>query len=49
MATTYGGERDASTTFARNATPTATPETKTDVTGFPAKGTVLGYRYLGGI
>jgi hypothetical protein len=49
MATTYGGERDASTTFARNATPAPAPETKTDVTGFPAKGTVLGYRYLGGL
>ena len=49
MATTYGGERDASTTFARNATPAPSPETKTDVTGFPTKGTVLGYRYLGGL
>jgi len=49
MATTYGGERDASTTFARNATPTPSPETKKDVTGFPAEGTVLGYRYLGGL
>ena len=49
MATRYGGERDASTTFARNATPAPSPETKTDVTGFPAKGTVLGYRYLGGL
>lgn len=49
MATTYGGERDASTTFARNATPAPSPKTETDVTGFPAKGTVLGYRYLGGL
>ena len=49
MATRFGGERDASTTFARNATPAPTPETKTDVAGFPTKGTVLGYRYLGGL
>lgn len=49
MATRFGGERDASTTFARNATLAPTPETKLDVTGFPAKGTVLGYRYLGGL
>jgi len=49
MATTYGGERDASTTFARNTTPAPSPKTETDVTGFPAKGTVLGYRYLGGL
>lgn len=49
MATTYGGERDVSTTFARNATPAPSPKTETDVTGFPAKGTVLGYRYLGGL